>query len=164
MRSEQVAQGLIQAGLENFQGRRVHNISVQPTSLLKCPHGKKSFSLYPVWIYFSFCPLLLMLPPCAAVKNLAPSPRQPPHRSWKLLLGPLGLLQVNKPSSFSLCSWGMCLSPWPPWCPSTELTLISQCLSCIGAQARNSIPAEKDADILIVLLFPTHLLSLKVPG
>lgn len=36
-----VAWGFIQSGLENLQGQKLHNLSVQPVPPLCCPYGEK---------------------------------------------------------------------------------------------------------------------------
>lgn len=42
MSSDQAAQGLIQSGLENFQGWSWHSLSGQPAPLPACPHRENS--------------------------------------------------------------------------------------------------------------------------
>lgn len=39
--SAKVAQGFIHSGLENLQGWRLHNLSVQPISVFNCPQDEK---------------------------------------------------------------------------------------------------------------------------
>lgn len=41
LRPGEVAWGLIQLGLENLQGQKLHNLSVQPVPPLCCPYGEK---------------------------------------------------------------------------------------------------------------------------
>jgi len=69
---QQVAQDLVQVSFEYLQGRRIHNLSGQPVPATL--RVKKFFLMFRQnFLFFSLCPLPLVLSLGTTEKSLAPS-------------------------------------------------------------------------------------------
>lgn len=81
LRSDAVAQGSAQFGLETLHGQIWHNFSGQAVPLVGSLPSE-SFSLYPIQTSHlnSFQLLCLIIPSCSAVKSLVATSRWPPCR------------------------------------------------------------------------------------
>lgn len=113
MRSEQVAEGLIQLSLEISQGQGQHSLFGQPVPVPGSPHAKE-VSLH-IWSSFK---LTFIFPPYTTVKSLLCVTHP------DLLVGFWSHIfsQLNKPTCVKLLSQIKCSSPQRILWPSAEVT------------------------------------------
>lgn len=97
---------------------------------------------------FSLCPLPLVLLSYITLTSLALSPWYPPHTYWRAVVSSAHSPSYWKPSLLPAKQahskplfMGQLLQCWLPWWPSSEVTALHRCLSCIaGTRTGHGIP------------------------